>query len=286
MKFPKMQGAGNDYVVIHTDDNERDWGKFAVATCNRYFGIGADSLLLVMPSDKADFRMRIFNDDGSEAEACGNGIRCLAKYTYEKGLTDKSTDTILVETQAGLRDLKLFKDGDKLTSIQSKLGKPIFTPEEIPADFSRGNGKVVYIKQLSCYKTTVDGVNLELNLVSMGNPHAIFFIDESVVDFPLKTIGPKVEHMDIFPNRTNFEVARVIDRNRIEVRTWERGVGETLACGTGACAVCSAATTLEYIDGKADIMERGGTLTAEWYGEGEVKLGGPAEIVFEGQWPD
>jgi len=281
-----MQGAANDFVLIETGDTHRQWSKLALAMCERHLGIGADSLLLLMPSEKADFGMRIFDADGSEAEACGNGIRCLAKYVFEKGLIVAKTDEITVETIAGIRKIKLEKMGGKLINIWANMGKPELNADKIPATIKPGDGDVVDINSMLSYQANIDGVNLILNLVSMGNPHAVHFCKEPVSEFPLSEVGPQVENMPIFPNRINFEVARVVDPKHLEARVWERGVGETLACGSGACAIAVASKLLGYTERKVDIKLPGGTLDAEWNGAGEVILGGPAEIAFEGKWPD
>jgi diaminopimelate epimerase len=286
MDFTKMQGAANDFVLIETGDTHRQWSKLALAMCDRHLGIGADSLLLLLPSEKADFGMRIFDADGSEAEACGNGIRCLAKYVFEKGLISTETDEITVETIAGIRKIKLEKRGGKLINIWANMGKPELNADKIPATIKPGEGDVVDIKSMLSYKANIDGVDLTLNLVSMGNPHAVHFCQEPVSEFPLSAVGPQVENMSVFPNRINFEVARVLSPNHLEARVWERGVGETLACGSGACAIAVASKLLGYTEHKVDIKLPGGTLDAEWNGDGEVILGGPAETVFEGKWPD
>ena len=286
MNFTKMQGAGNDFILVETSDMQRDWSSVARAICDRHFGVGGDGLLLVLPSDKADFQMRIFDPDGSEAEACGNGIRCLAKYVYQEGLISTGTDRILVETVAGIRKIKLHKRGDKLISIRASMGKPEFSANDIPVVIKGNEDSIVDIKSMLGYPVTIDGTELLLNLVSMGNPHAVYFWQHPVSDFPLLQIGPKVEHLAIFPNRVNFEVARVISRQQIEVRVWERGVGETLACGSGACAVAVAAQLYGYIDSKVDIKLPGGILQLEWNGTGEVIMNGPAEKVFSGEWLD
>ncbi len=286
MDFTKMQGAANDFVLIETGDTHRQWSKLALAMCDRHLGIGADSLLLLLPSEKADFGMRIFDADGSEAEACGNGIRCLAKYVFEKGLISTETDEITVETIAGIRKIKLEKRGGKLIEIWANMGKPELNADKIPATIKPGEGDVVDIKSMLSYKANIDGVDLTLNLVSMGNPHAVHFCQEPVSEFPLSAVGPQVENMAAFPNRINFEVARVLSPKHLEARVWERGVGETLACGSGACAIAVASKLLGYTEHKVDIKLPGGTLDAEWNGDGEVILGGPAETVFEGKWPD
>ena len=286
MKFTKMQGAANDFVLLETSDLRHDWSQLAITICDRHLGVGADSLLLLLPSDKADFQMRTFDADGSEAEACGNGIRCVARYALEKGLIDRDTEQVLVETVAGVRTLRFYRNGENITAIEASMGEPKFEAEEIPAIIKPDNGGVIDIKPLLSYQVTVKGTDLRLNLISMGNPHAVYFWDNPVSDFPLSRVGPVVENLDIFPNRTNFEVARVINRHQIEARVWERGVGETLACGSGACAIIVAAQLLGYADNKADIKLPGGILGVSWNGTGEVSLSGPAEMVFEGDWPD
>ena len=286
MNFTKMQGAGNDFILVEADETRHDWSSRAVTMCDRHFGIGSDGLLLLLPSDKADFKMRMFDPDGSEAEACGNGIRCLAKYIYEEGLVSRETDQISVETIAGIRELRLYKKNGKLVSIQAGMGKPKFSTDDIPVVVKSGREAIVYIKSMLCCTVKIDGMELPLNLVSMGNPHAVYFSREPVSDFPLLQLGPKVENLDIFPRRVNFEVARVMDRQRIELRVWERGAGETLACGSGACAVAVAAQLHGYVDSKVDINLPGGTLQVEWDGSGEVLMSGPAEKVFSGEWPE
>ena len=286
MKFAKLQGSGNDFILLETNDEQRDWSSLAIAMCDRHFGIGSDGLLLLLPSDKADFRMRMFDPDGSKAEACGNGIMCLARYIFEKGLVVPETDQISVETVVGIRQLKLHKKDDRLVSIQAGMGKPVFAVADIPVVLGQGSKKVVYIKSMLGYPVTIDGTDLLLNLVSMGNPHAVYFSQQPVSDFPLSQLGPKVEHLAIFPNRANFEVARVISRQQVEVRVWERGAGETLACGSGACAVTVAAQLYGYVDSKVNLKLPGGTLQMDWDGTGEVLMTGSAETVFAGEWPD
>ena len=286
MKFTKMQSAGNDYVIIESGDVNRNWPQLAIAMCDRHYGIGADSLLLMLPSSKADFRMQIFDADGSEAEACGNGTRCLAKYVFEKGIMRANTDQLRVETLSGIRAVQLRKENGRIIDIQANMGEPRFGADDIPVTIKQGNEKVSVNKSMLGYSANVDGKALSLNLVSMGNPHAVYFQPEAVTDFPLSQIGPKVENLEIFPRRTNFEVVRVINREQVEARTWERGVGETLACGSGACAIIAAAQLLGYVDSKIEVKVLGGTLGVEWNGKREILLSGPAEIVFTGEWPD
>jgi len=286
MKFTKLQAAGNDFMLVETGDMQRNWSQEAMAVCDRHFGVGADGLLLLLPSDTADFRMRIFNPDGSEAEACGNGLMCLAKYVVNMGLADIEAQGILVETIAGIRKAKIYKARGKLTKILVSMGTPKLGAKDIPVAIEEGDRGLVDIKSILGYTVTVEDRKLLLNFVSIGNPHAVYFCQDPVSDFPLSQIGPKVEQLSIFPNRINFEVANVVNRQRIEARVWERGVGETLACGSGACAVAVAAQLNGYIDSKVDIKLPGGILAVEWDRAGEIFLGGPAEIVFTGEWPE
>lgn len=286
MNFTKVQGAGNDFVLVETGDTERDWSRMAMAMCDRHFGIGADGLLLLLPSDIADFQMRIFNPDGSEAEACGNGLRCLANYVIDRGLANTINQEILIETVAGVRIAKVDEATRKLAGLQISMGAPEFGAEDIPVVIEQGVEKLVDIKSMPSYSIIVEGKKLALSLVSMGNPHAIYFSDQPVADFPLLQLGPKLENHRVFPNGLNFEVAIVISRQQIEARVWERGVGETLACGSGACAIAVAAQLHGYIDNKVHVKLPGGILDVEWDGVGEVFLSGPAEIVFTGQWSD
>ena len=282
MNFTKMQGAGNDFILVETSNARRDWPSLAAAMCDRHFGVGGDGLLLVMPSDIADLRMRIFNADGSEAEACGNGLRCLVKYVVDKGLVDASAQEIGIETLAGVRSARLHRTGGKLAEIQVGMGKPKFAAGEIPVELESGKKGALDI--ILDHLVIVDDEELALSFVSMGNPHAVHFWQQPVADFPLSRLGPKIEHHRMFPNRANFEVAQVLSRQQIEARVWERGVGETLACGTGVCAIAVAARLHGYIDDKVDIKVPGGILGVEWDGVGEVFLGGPAEVVFAGEW--
>jgi len=285
MHFTKMQGAGNDFILVEADNTQRDWPQLAIAMCHHHLGIGADGLLLVLPSKVADFKMRVFDPDGTEAEACGNGLRCLVKYALGKGLIRAANRQMLVETIAGIRRVELQGKGSQVATIKVSMGKPKFGASDIPVVIEPGRD-LVDIKKMLGYPITVDNTDMLLNLISMGNPHAVYFWQRPVADFPLSRLGPEVERLPIFPERVNFEVAHVLSRKQIEARVWERGVGETLACGSGACAITVAAQLYGYIDNKADIKLPGGILGVEWDGEGEVYLSGPAEIVFSGEWPD
>ena len=274
MKFAKLEATGNDFILVEARDVKRDWSKMAKAVCQHHFGVGADGLILLVPSKVADLGMRMFNPDGSEAEACGNGLRCLARYAVEMGLAQIDRE-ITVETLGGIRQMRPLAGRSEVG-----MGVPQLKPEEIP---------VLAEKKLDIildYPVTVQGRELLLTCLSLGNPHAVCFPEEAVESFPLFELGPIVENQAIFPNRVNFEVANVLGRKKVRARVWERGVGETLSCGTGACAVAVAAQLHGYVDSHVDVILPGGTLTVDWDGVGEVVLSGPAELVFWGEWPD
>ena len=273
-------------VLVEGGGVRCDWSQMAIAVCNRHFGVGADGLLVLLPSEEAHLQMRVFDPDGSEAEACGNGLRCVVRYALHKGLIDTKAQELSVETISGVRKARLHTVGGKVATIQVGMGKPKFGAKDIPVVIKQGEGSLVDIKSMLSYPVTIRGVDLLLNLVSMGNPHAIYFWQQPVSDFPLSELGPEVERLAIFPNRVNFEVARVVNQRQIEARVWERGVGETLACGSGACAIAVSAQLYDYVDSRVDMKLRGGNLEVEWGGVGEVFLSGPAEIVFSGEWPD
>jgi len=285
MNFTKMQGTGNDFVVIEAAALRRDWKKLAISMCDRHFGIGGDGLILVLPSQKADFRMRIFNADGSEAEMCGNGIRCMAVYVYDRGLISAERREVQIETMAGVKKIKLIKSRRGIARLKVGMGIPGFEAAKIPASLP-GNAKGKLDIKLSSYTVSIKGREILLHSVSMGNPHAVYFTEQPVDNFPMAELGPDVEHNTIFPRRTNFEVARVIDRENIEVVIWERGSGETLACGTGACAVAVISRLLGYTDDMVNVKLPGGTLGVEWNGSGEVVLSGSAESIFTGEWTE
>jgi diaminopimelate epimerase len=286
MNFTKLQAAGNDFILVETSDIQRNWAPVAMAMCDRHFGVGADGLLLLLPSDRADFQMRIFNPDGSEAEACGNGLTCLVKYVLNRGLAHSEAQEILIETMAGIRKTKINRVKGKLAKIQVSMGTPKFAARDIPVAIEEGKRGLVDIKSMLSYTITIENRELSLNFVSIGNPHAVYFCQQPVSDFPLSQIGSRIEHLPIFPNRINFEVANVMNRQLIEARVWERGVGETLACGSGACAVAVAAQLRGYSDNKVEVKLPGGILEVGWYRVGEIFLSASAEIVFTGEWPE
>jgi diaminopimelate epimerase len=275
MKFTKMQGAGNDYVYVNCfEERVENPEQAAIKVSNRNFGIGSDGLILILPSEKADVRMRMFNADGSESEMCGNGIRCVAKYAYDHGLVTKKE--ITAETGAGVLTLRLFTDsGNRVDRVRVNMGVPRLTRAEIPM---QGNGADrVVAEPLNIMHTAFN-----ITCVSMGNPHCIIFVDD-VEHCQVEKYGPLIENHDIFPRRTNVEFVRIISPGEVRQRTWERGAGETLACGTGASAVCVAAVLNGLTEKKILNHLSGGDLELEWAEDGNVYMTGPAVEVYSGE---
>lgn len=277
MRFVKMHGTGNDFVLLEADEDARDWPGLARSLCDRHYGIGADGVILVMPSARADVRMRIFNPDGSEAEMCGNGIRCLVKYAVEMGLARPRGGRIMVEALAGILPAWVEMDGGQVRRVRVGMGVPRFAPAEVPVAVE-GPAPVLDLP------LEVEGERLLLTCLSLGNPHAVHFVESPVQAFPLDTVGPTVERHPLFPQRVNFGVARVLDPGHMELRVWERGAGPTLACGSGATAAVVAARLHGRAGDRVEVSLPGGTLTIEWDGKGEAYLSGPAEWAFEGSW--
>ena len=263
MKFTKMQGIGNDYVYVNCFEEEvKDPEKAAVMVSDRHFGIGSDGLILICPSDLADCRMRMFNEDGSEGAMCGNGIRCVGKYAYEHGIVRKKE--MLVETKGGIKRLELTLDGDTVTSVKVDLGVPELT-SELPE------------------KIVVDGREQEFIGISVGNPHAVYFTEDTDA-LDLERIGPSYENHPRFPDRVNSEFIQLIDRSHIKMRVWERGSGETWACGTGATASAVACILMGYTENEVEVALKGGSLMIEWDRESNhVYMTGPAVEVFHGE---
>ena len=278
MDFAKMHGTGNDFVLVDGQRQERDWSSLAVAMCDRHYGVGADGILVVTPSRLADFRMRMFNPDGSEAEMCGNGIRCFTKYVIEEGLSPNGHTELRVETLAGIHQVTARVEGGMVRAVRVGMGRPRFKPAEIPVAAS-GEDRVID------HPIEVEGQSILVTCLSIGNPHAVAFIDKPVAQWPLAVLGPKVEHHPFFPSRVNFEIVNVLDREHLAARVWERGAGPTLACGSGACALAVAARLHGLTDETVSITLPGGDLRVQWDGSGEVWLEGPAELVFKGVWP-
>lgn len=275
LRFTKMQGIGNDYLYINCfDQYVPNPGALAKQMCREHYGVGADGIVLIEPGETSPFAMRIFNRDGSEAEMCGNACRCIGKYVYERGLTQETEFNL--DTKSGIRSIGLEVENGKVLSVRVDMGTPELTPEKIPVNLT-GN---MVLKQ----RIQVMGQLWFMTCVNMGNPHCVMFVrDPEVLD--LETIGPVFEHHELFPNRTNVEFVRVIDRGTLQMRVWERGSGETLACGTGACASLVAAVLCGNADRNAEVRLAGGNLRVTWSGEdNHVYQQGPAEFVFDGEW--
>ncbi len=274
MKFTKMQGLGNDYIYVDCTENMiSDPSEVSKKVSDRHFGIGSDGLVLIMKSDIADFRMRMFNSDGSESEMCGNAIRCVGKYVFDNGLTDKKNLTI--ETLAGIKVLDLKIIDSKVVQVRVDMGEPILIPKDIPVE----SEKESFISE----SVEIDGQTYKVTAVSMGNPHAITYVEDTV-NFPLNDVGPKMETHKLFPRKVNAEFVQVIDRTTLRMRVWERGAGETLACGTGASAVLVASVLNGLSERAATIKLLGGDLFIEWSEkDNRVYMTGPAEKVFEGE---
>ena len=290
MKFIKMHGIGNDFVMIDGRGlPKQDWASLARQMCDRHFGVGADGLILVLPSQVGDLRMRMWNPDGSEAEMCGNGIRCLTKLALEQGIVHLSGNELKAETGAGVLGLRpVWRDG-AVEAVGVNMGAPIFEPALVPVALPPSSQVQTDARGVSWvrdYPLEVGGRALSVACVSMGNPHAVHFTDDPLEPFPLEVVGPQVERHPFFPNRVNFHLARVQDRTHIRMRSWERGAGLTLACGTGACAVAVAAFQLGLTEPEVEVRLPGGALTVRWPGSGDVLMTGPAQTVFAGEWPE
>ncbi len=295
MKFTKMHGAGNDYIFIDARDphlSETNWPGLSRAMSDRHFGVGGDGIILVLTSEVAHLRMRMFNADGSEGEMCGNGIRCFTKYAIERGIARPDRLGLRVETLAGIRTVAPLMEGrpglsgaeGKVVRARVSMGAPILEPDRVPVVLANSPVEKVG-KAVVSYPVEIGKTLLKLSFVSMGNPHAVAFIQQPVDQFPLHTIGPQVEHHPMFPRRVNFEIVNVEGNRRLKARVWERGSGETLACGTGACAIAVASRLLGLTGDAVDITLPGGALKISWDGEGEVYLEGDAVEVFQGEWP-
>ena len=282
IKFTKMEGLGNDYVYIDcTKQDIKNASNLAKIISDRHFGVGSDGLILIKSSKKADFRMQMFNSDGAEAEMCGNGIRCVGKYVYDKGLTDKTT--LKIETLAGIKVLNLNVEDGKVKTVKVDMGEPILDYKLIPAK----DGKVYKSKDgIKFYKVNIniEGDLKELTCVSMGNPHGIDFAN-NIEKLKIEKFGPIIEVDEHFPNKVNAEFIEILDKHNIKMRVWERGAGETLACGTGACASVVASFLNGYTERNVTVELLGGKLEIEWNKEdNHVYMTGPAETVFEGEF--
>lgn len=269
-----MHGAGNDYIYLNGFEAiPEDLSKLAVEVSDRHFGVGSDGLVVICPSDVADFRMRMYNSDGSEAEMCGNASRCIGKYVYDRGLTDKTEVTL--ETLAGIKVLKLHVENGEVTVVTVDMGEPELRPDRVPVVSTSAD-------RMINERITVNNTEYDITAVSMGNPHAVVFVNE-ITDEQVLGRGPELERAEVFPRKANIEFARVVDRGHVEMRVWERGTGETLACGTGACATAVAAVLNGHTDREVDIVLRGGTLHIRWdEATNHVMMTGPARFVCDG----
>lgn len=295
MRFTKMHGSGNDYVVIDGRSTNRNWGKVAAAICSRHFSVGSDGLLVILPasdSKKSDIRMQMFNPDGSEAEMCGNGIRCFVKFVIEQWIVmiggASQRDYLRVETKTGIKTVKpLYKNG-KVVGANVNMGTPAYKPKDIPVKpTANGSNKSISLdNHVKDYILDINDGQFAITCVSMGNPHAVSFIDEPVREIDLGRIGPLVENHEIFPNRTNFEIVNLSNTGELTARVWERGVGETLSCGTGVCAIAAAADLKGLAEKKVNITMPGGKFKVEWDESGDIWMTGPAEETFTGEWED
>ncbi len=274
LKFTKMHGLGNDYIYINCfEETVANPSEIAIKVSDRHFGIGSDGLVLIMPSETEDFRMRMFNADGSEAEMCGNAIRCVGKYVYDNRLAD--SDNISVETLGGTKILKMEIEDNKVKMVRVDMGEPILEPENIPIDYA---GERFIHEDIE-----VEGQTYKVTGVSMGNPHVITYMQD-IEHLKIEEIGPEFENHKLFPKRINTEFVEVLDRKTLKMRVWERGSGETMACGTGACAVLVASVLNDISERKATVKLLGGDLLIEWdEKDNHVYMTGPATKVFDGE---
>ena len=307
MKYTKRHGAGNDYVYVDARSGERDWPEIARRMSDRHFGVGGYGLILIKDSGVADLKMSMFNADGSEAEMCGNGIRCFAKYVLERDIAQADDDGLRVETGRGVLTVEPRWEAGCVVGARVDMGEPELRWKEVPVNTYEAGPRDDRLldKELVDHllekqpggrlgsgadfiffdgRLLLDGHGLVVTAVSMGNPHAVHFTDTPVAEYPLAETGPEVEYNMAFPHRVNFHVVNVLGRTRLRARTWERGAGITLACGTGACATGVASLLHGHTGEMVDVELPGGTLSIIWPGVGPVYLEGPAEEVFEGEW--
>lgn len=275
MKFTKMEGCGNDYVYVNGFEEKIDNpNEVAIAVSDRHFGIGSDGLIIINPSEVADFKMCMYNADGSEGKMCGNGIRCVAKYVYDFKLTDK--DVITVETLSGIKTLKLNVENGKVKTVRVNMGAPILECDKVPVKYDD--------EKMINKPVKVDGKTFNITCVSMGNPHTVTFINDTD-NLEIEKIGPKFENNEIFPDKVNTEFIQIIDKKTVKMRVWERGSGETFACGTGACASVVASVLNRLTENKVTVKLLGGELEIEYnQDENTVYMTGPARVVFTGEY--
>ena len=274
MKFTKVHGCGNDYVYVNGfEEKIEDPASVAIKVSDRHFGIGSDGLIMICPSKVADFRMAMYNADGSEGKMCGNGVRCIAKYVYDKGLTDKTQ--ISIETLGGIKYLDLQVENGAVKTVKVDMGEPVLKAEEVPVQFAK--------EQMIGEEVSVDGKTYNMTCVSMGNPHAVVWVEDTK-GLDLEKIGPNFEHHPMFPERVNTEFVQILSRTEVNMRVWERGSGETLACGTGACATAVACILNDKTEDEVLVHLVGGDLKITYDRDtNHVFMTGPATIVFEGE---
>ena len=278
LSFSKMHGCGNDYIVVDGRELDLDWSNIALKYCERKFSVGADGLLVVKNSNKAPVKMSMYNPDGSEAQMCGNGIRCFTKYIIENEIVEYQQNGLFIETLAGVLTVYPHKNSNGLIdTVNVSMGEPLFSPDKLPA-----SSALLSLPKIIDHKISVNDQEIQISCVSMGNPHAVAFIEDDVDNFPLDTLGPIVENFDLFPERINFHIVNVLDKTKIKARSWERGAGLTLACGTGACAIQAISKDRGFTDNNIDLYMPGGKLNMKWEGKGQsVFMEGPAELVFD-----
>ena len=300
MRFTKLHGTGNDFLVVDGTTHDRDWSACASQMLDRHFGVGADGLLVVQKATQAQVRMREFNPDGSEAEMSGNGIRCFAKYVLEREMVNGQLDPLLVETGSGVRSIEPHWEDGQVTRVRVDMGAPVLKWRDIPVNTYEAGPKdkrqidqemlqdLGLLPDIMFFdgRLLLQGRGLVVTAVSMGNPHAVHFTDTPVAEYPLAEVGSEVEYNLAFPHRVNFHVVNVLGPDRLASRTWERGVGETLACGTGACAILVAARLHSYVGDRVTVVVPGGELDISWPGHGQVFMEGPVVEVFSGEWPE
>jgi diaminopimelate epimerase len=278
LSFSKMHGCGNDYIVVDGRELDLDWSNIALKYCERKFSVGADGLLVVKNSNKAPVKMSMYNPDGSEAQMCGNGIRCFTKYIIENEIVEYQQNGLFIETLAGVLTVYPHKNSNGLIdTVNVSMGEPLFSPDKLPV-----SSALLSLPKIIDHKISVNDQEIQISCVSMGNPHAVAFIEDDVDNFPLDTLGPIVENLDLFPERINFHIVNVLDKTKIKARSWERGAGLTLACGTGACAIQAISKDRGFTDNNIDLYMPGGKLNMKWEGKGQsVFMEGPAELVFD-----
>ena len=301
MRFTKMHGAGNDYIFVDGRGETRDWPAVARRVSDRHFGIGSDGLIVAVPSDEADIRMRMWNSDGSESEMCGNGIRCFAKFVIEGGIAPLGGASALsVQTGAGVLSVTPLRLDGAIVKAVVDMGEPILRAASVPvdpsqlgpSDLARLDAGLLAKLGIAPYDIVFDapalaaGDEFPVTAVSTGNPHAVAFVDQDVASLDLGRVGPVMEHHPAFPNRVNFHIVNVLGRDRLRSRTWERGAGETLACATGAVGMTVAARLHGFINHRVTVEVPGGELAVTWPGHGSAIMEGPVEEVFSGEIPD